>query len=387
MRLHSLLLSAVVVAVLAACSTTKIPPKTSAPVSSSPVIDQQFQMDQSRIENTQSIKEFSDIPGWKTDNLVEAFPSLLASCSVLIRRSGWENVCQKAQTVDRTSNNDIRRYFEQYFKPYQLKQANGQQTGLVTGYYEPLLRGARYRHAQYQTPLYGLPADLISIGGKKTQEKGRKVAGKIVPYWSRAEIVNNQRLVGNEIVWVDDAVDAFFMQVQGSGRVYLPETDQTIRLAFVDHNGQPYKSIGKYLVDKGELTLSQASAQGIKDWIKANPDRENELFNVNPRYVFFKEVYVPDPEHGPRGAMNVPLTPERSIAIDPAYIPLGVPVFLDTTFPNTDVPMRRLVMAQDTGSAIKGGVRADYFWGFGDGAGDLAGAMKQQGKMWVLLPR
>lgn len=386
MRLHSLLLSAVVLAALAACSTTKVPPRTNS-TQPATVIDQQFQMDQSRIVNTQSVKEFADMPGWKTDNLVDAFPALLSSCTVLIRRPGWENVCQVAQRVDATNSNDIRRYFEQYFKPYQLKQANGQQTGLVTGYYEPLLRGARYRHAQYQTPLYGLPSDLISVGGKKTQEKGRKVGGRVVPYWTRAEIVNNQRLVGSEIVWVDDSVDAFFMQVQGSGRVFLPETGQTIRLAFVDHNGQPYKSIGKYLVDKGELTLSQASAQGIKDWIKANPSRENELFNVNPRYVFFKEVYVPDPEHGPRGAMNVPLTPERSIAIDPAYIPLGVPVFLDTTFPNTDVPLRRLVFAQDTGSAIKGGVRADYFWGFGDGAGDLAGAMKQQGKMWVLLPK
>lgn len=386
MRLHSLLLSVAVVAVLAACSSTKVAPDRNATYPATPV-DKLFQQDADRITSTQSPKAFTDMPGWNKDNLVEAFPALLESCNVLIRRAGWENVCTLAQLVDKTNNEDIRHYFEQNFKPYQLKQTNGQATGLVTGYYEPLLRGSRYRHDQYQTPLYGLPSDLISIGGKKTQEKGRRVGGRIVPYWTRAEIVNNQRLAGDEIVWVDDAVDAFFMQVQGSGRVYLPETGQTIRLAFVDHNGQPYKSIGKYLVDKGELTLSQASAQGIKDWIKAHPDRENELFNVNPRYVFFKEVYVADPEHGPRGAMNVPLTPERSIAIDPAYIPLGVPIFLDTTFPNTNVPMQRLVMAQDTGSAIKGGVRADYFWGFGDGAGDLAGAMKQQGKMWILLPK
>ena len=217
--------------------------------------------------------------------------------------------------------------------------------------------------------------------------RGRLVGNKVVAYPSRAEMAQSNSLAGKEILWVDDPIEAFFLQVQGSGRVQLMDGKETVRVAYADQNGQPYKSIGRYLVDKGEMTLDQASAQSIKAWVIANPTRQQELLNANPSYVFFKEEKIADPSVGPKGAMGVPLTPQRSIAIDPQYIPMGAPVFLSTTQPNSNVVLQRLMMAQDTGGAIKNAVRADFFWGFGAQAGEQAGRMKQRGTMWVLLPK
>jgi membrane-bound lytic murein transglycosylase A len=207
---------------------------------------------------------------------------------------------------------------------------------------------------------------------------------------ARAQLESSGALNGNELVWVDDPIEAFFLQIQGSGQVVM-EDGTTMRVGFGGTNNQPYKSIGRELLDRRELTPAQATMQGIKAWAKANPSRVDALLDVNPRFVFFREM--PGAETlaagvgtGPVGALGVPLTPERSIAVDPSSIPLGTPVFLQTTRPLSNSPMNRLVFAQDTGSAIKGGVRADYFWGLGDDAGDLAGRMKQAGRMWLLLP-
>jgi membrane-bound lytic murein transglycosylase A len=213
------------------------------------------------------------------------------------------------------------------------------------------------------------------------------VGNKVVPYPSRAELLQSGVLNGKEICWVDDSVDAFFLQVQGSGRIYFKDTNETVRLAYADQNGQPYKSIGRYLVDKGELKLEQASAQGIKNWIATNPKREDEVLNANPSYVFFKEEKLSDPNIGPKGALGVALSEKRSVAIDAQFLPLGAPIFINTTEPNSDVPLKRLMMAQDTGGAIRGAVRADFFWGFGNQAGDMAGRMKQRGMLWVLWPK
>ena len=189
---------------------------------------------------------------------------------------------------------------------------------------------------------------------------------------------------------MDDAVDLFFLQIQGSGRVRLP-TGELVRVAYADQNGQPYKSIGRYLVEQGELKLEQASMQGIKAWGAANPEKLEALLNRNPSYVFFRETQGADAgkdgTSGPAGALGVALTPERSIAVDPRHIPLGAPVFIATTWPDSMLPLTRLVLAQDTGGAIRGAVRADYFWGFGEAAGAQAGRMRQSAKMWVLLPR
>jgi membrane-bound lytic murein transglycosylase A len=336
---------------------------------------------------------FSTLPGWEKDNLREAWPAFLTSCVVLIKRMEWKEACTVAQNVDETSEKAVRLFFEAFFVPHQVFNTDGSDTGLVTGYYEPLLRGARKRGGPYQTPLHGVPDDLLNIDLtslhpdlKGMRLRGRLVGNRVVPYSSRAEMTQSNALAGKEILWVDDPIEAFFLQVQGSGRVRLMDTKETVRVAYAEQNGHPYRSIGRYLVDKGELTLDQASAQSIKAWYAANPERQQELLNANPSYVFFREEKLVEPIRGPKGALGVPLTPQRSIAVDPQFVPLGIPVFLATTEPGKETPLRRLVMAQDTGGAIKSAVRADYFWGFGAAAGAKAGRMKQRGAIWVLLP-
>jgi membrane-bound lytic murein transglycosylase A len=215
--------------------------------------------------------------------------------------------------------------------------------------------------------------------------RGRLQGNKVVPYYTRAEIERGEAAMhGREILWVDDAVELFFLQVQGSGRVKLPG-GEIVRIGFAEHNGHPYKSIGRVLVERGELPQDKASMQGIKQWGKQNPDLLPLLLQQNPAYVFFREM--PSSSPGPVGALGVALTPGRSIAVDSSVMPLGTPVFLSSTWPLSARPLNRLVIAQDTGSAIKGAVRADFFWGFGDEAGQIAGRMRQSGRMWVLYPR
>jgi len=331
---------------------------------------------------------FSALPGWDRDELRQAWPAFIASCNVLVRKPEWQGACTAARTVASTDEAAVRAYFEAWFVPNQIRAADGADTGLVTGYYEPLLRGSRQRGGAYQTPLYAVPDDMLTINlaslypelkGKRV--RGRLVGKKVVPYNSRAEIVS-----GKALLWVDDAVEAFFLEVQGSGRVELPETGETVRIAYADQNGHPYKAIGRWLIEQGELAPGQATAQSIKAWIVANPTRRQELFNANPSFVFFKEERLPDPKVGPKGALGVPLTPARSVAVDPQFLPLGAPVFLATTYPNGGA-LQRLVMAQDTGGAIRGAVRADFFYGFGNEAMDNAGRMKQPGQVWVLMPK
>ena len=335
---------------------------------------------------------FSVLPGWEQDQLTEAWPAFLASCSALKNKPDWKEVCGIAKNLESPDNFSIQTFFEAFFIPYQVANPEGNNDGLITGYYEPLLRGSRLRGGTFQTPLYRVPPDLLTIelGSvypelKNMRLRGRLVDNKVLPYASRAEML--PALAGKELLWVDDAIDAFFLQIQGSGRVYLAESNETVRLAYADQNGHPYKSIGRYLVDKGELKLEQASAQGIKEWLKNNPTRQDELLNTNPSVVFFKEEKIVNPQIGPKGALGVPLTAERSIAIDPQYLTLGAPVFLSTTQPNSSAVLQRLMMAQDTGGAIRGAIRADFFWGFGNAAGELAGRMKQKGAMWILLPK
>lgn len=322
-----------------------------------------------------------------------AWPAFMASCGVLVKRPDWKESCTIARTVNAADDRAIRLYFESFFVPNQVLTPEGSDEGLVTGYYEPLLHGARKRGGPYQTPLYRVPDDLITVDLasvypelKGMRLRGRLVGKKLVPYSPRADIERGDG-AGKELLWVDDPVEAFFLQVQGSGRVQLADTQETVRVAYADQNGYPYKSIGRYLVDKGELTVEQASAQGIKAWIAGHPTRQQELFNANPSYVFFKEERLPDPSVGPKGALGVPLTPQRSVAVDAQLLPLGAPVFLSTTQANSDIPLQRLVMAQDTGGAIRGAIRVDFFFGFGAEASENAGRMKQRGKVWVLLPK
>ena len=335
---------------------------------------------------------FTALPGWGQDDQRQAWTAFTRSCGVLKRKPEWEPACSAAATVDATSLDAVRTYFESWFVPNQMRAADGADTGLVTGYYESQLRGSRTRSAAFQTPLYKVPDDLLTVelDSLFPELKGKRVRGrlsgkKVIPYASRDEIAR-ANLPGKELLWVDDPVEAFFLEVQGSGRVQLSNGD-TVRVAYADQNGHPYRAIGKWLIDKGYVPASQMSAQAIKAWIVANPERRQELFNVNPSYVFFREERLPDPNVGPNGALGVPLTPARSIAVDRKFVPLGSPVYLATTEPASTTPMQRLVMAQDVGGAINGEVRADFFFGFGDQAADKAGRMKQRGNVWVLVPR
>ena len=337
---------------------------------------------------------FSDLPGWAEDDLRQTWPALLASCDALGKRPEWTAVCAATLAVNPSDERSVRAFYESQFVPHQLRNLDGSLQGTVTGYYEPLLKGSRTRSGPFQTALYRAPDDLLTIdlGAlypelRNMRLRGRIAGNKVVPYPSRAELMQQGLLNGKELLWVDDPVEAFFLQVQGSGRVFIESTRETVRVAYADQNGHPYRSIGRYLVDKGELTLDQASMQGIKGWVAANPGRRQELLNTNPSFVFFREEKITDPARGPKGSLGVPLTPQRSIAIDPQFISLGAPVFISTTYPNAAQPLRRLMLAQDTGGAIRNPVRADLFWGFGADAGELAGKMKQPGQMWVLLPR
>ncbi len=337
---------------------------------------------------------FAEIPGWEADDLREAWRPFLASCEVLVRKPEWKEPCSIALGVDGADSKGVRLFFESFFVPHKVINADGSDSGLITGYYEPLLKGARKRGGPYQIPLFRVPEDMLTIDLssvypdlKGMRLRGRLAGNKVVPYATRAEVAKSNLLAGKELLWVDNAIDAFFLEVQGSGRVQLADTRETVRVAYADQNGHPYKSIGRYLVDKGEMTLDQASAASIKAWFVANPGRRQELLDANPSVVFFREEKLPAVEQGPKGALGVPLTPARSMAVDPRMLVLGAPVFLATTEPGSDKPLQRLMLAQDTGGAIRGAVRGDFFWGFGSGAGEVAGRMKQRGAMWVLLPK
>lgn len=336
---------------------------------------------------------WEQLPGWREDDLTLAWPAFLQSCRGLKSNPAWNGVCQAASLQPPLPDNPrIRAFFEQQFQAWQINQSEGGSEGLVTGYYEPLLLGSRSASLKNRYPIYAAPEDLLVVDLaslypelKNLRLRGRLQGNKVVPYFSRAEIeAGAAPMRGKELAWVDDAVELFFLQIQGSGRIKL-ENGDTLRIGYADQNGHPYRSIGKWLVDKGELTLDKASMQSIKDWGRRNPDRLPELLSANPSYVFFREL--PNHLSGPLGALGVPLTAERSIAIDPRGTPLGAPVWLATTRPNSSEALNRLMLAQDTGGAIRGNVRADFFWGFGDEAGKQAGGMKQKGRMWVLLPR
>lgn len=346
---------------------------------------------------------FDTLPAWRDDDPAAAWPAFLASCKALVARPAtppaWGAACAAAAAVDERDGVAVRSFFEAHFTPWRVSSSDGRETGLVTGYYEPLLEGSYARSGEYATPLYAPPDDLLSVdlaelypelAGKRV--RGRLEGRRVVPYWTRADIdAGRARLAGKALIYVTDPVDAFFLQVQGSGRVELPG-GSVLRLGYADQNGQPYRSIARVLIDRGEMTLDQASMQSIRRWGIEHPDKLEALLDQNPSYVFFRILPAPAPGSlearidGPTGSLGVPLLARRTIAVDPHSIPLGAPVWLATTRPLSDEPLQRLVMAQDTGGAIRGPLRADFFWGFGDEAGREAGRMRQQGRMWLLWP-
>ena len=336
--------------------------------------------------------------------MAEAVPVLRRSCAVLaaapdesvvgpagtaVRARDWRAACDALASVRDDDDAASRSYFEHWFRPYRAGN-NGESEGLFTGYYEPLLHGARARFGPYTTPLHGRPQDLVTVelGDFDSALRGKRIAGRVTegalkPYPARAEIEAGA-LDGAApvLLWVDDPVEAFFLQVQGSGRVDLAD-GETVRVGYAGWNGRAYRSIGKLLVERGAMTLEEASLQTIQAWLRGHPDEAKAVMDEDAAYVFFREIEG----DGPIGAEGVVLTPGRSLAVDPRFIPLGQPLWLDIESPETGKRLRRLAVAQDTGGAIKGPVRGDLFWGFGPAAETMAGRMRARGEYYLLLPR
>ena len=334
-----------------------------------------------------------ELPDWSSDQLATTMQAFMRSCAVIDRQARWQRVCAVGASLRRKSGDyELRGFFEKEFNPYRLVNGNGATTGLITGYYQPLLFGSLTRSERYRFPLYRPPYDLVSVDFssinpefKNKRVRGRMHGNRVVPYFTRAEIESfDTPLKGRELVWVDDPLDAFFLQIEGSGRVQL-DTGDVMHVGYADQNGHPYRSVSTYLVEKGELQREESTMPGIRAWARANPEKVAGVLNSNPSYVFFREL--PKDLSGPPGALGVPLTPERSIAVDRRLIPLGAPVYVSSTWPDTNERFSRLMVAQDTGGAIRGAVRADVFLGTGDLAERRAGTMSQGGQMWVLLPK
>jgi membrane-bound lytic murein transglycosylase A len=320
--------------------------------------------------------DWAELPGWTDDRTRELWPALLAGCSR--PAEGWAGVCSLARAFVPANDAQARDFLQRSLQPYRVESLDGQSTGLATGYFEPLVAASRLPRIGQQVALLRPPPDLAT----------RK------PYWTREQLdtvpAARASVRGLEIAFVADPLDALLLQVQGSGRLRLTEADgreRLTRVAYAAHNDHAYRSIGRWLIDQGELRSEEASWPAIRDWARRSPERVNELLWSNPRVVFFREEPLPDENIGPRGAQGVPLTPGRSVAVDPQALPYGSMLWLDSTEPLTATPLRRAAMAQDTGSAITGAVRIDYFWGWGPVAEQQAGRMKQALRLWVLWPR
>ncbi len=321
---------------------------------------------------------FEDLPGWQKDNQNRAVISLVNSCNRFAKMpedkqigkqignitvADFHDVCDIADIIKGVSSKQARNFFENWFVPFEVSNRDGDRQGLFTGYFVPELRGSKTKSDIYQYPIYSRPKDL-------TNE----------PYLTREEIEDGALEGKNlELVWVDDKVDLFFMQVQGSGRVIL-EDGSIMRLGFASKNNHPYSSIGKYIIENNVIANGDVTYFSIKNWLKNNPDQAKEVMNVNQSYVFFK----PSNSNAVIGSQGASLMPYRSLAVDTGIIPLGFPIWLNINTPNK--PYRKLVIAQDTGSAIKGAVRGDVFFGRGKNAETLAARMNYKGKYFILLP-
>lgn len=366
------------------------------------------------------------LPDWPPRQLNQTAQALEQSCRIIGKKDEWLGPCQELSRLNTLDQASIQRFFETHFLAWQIT-AGQRNRGLITGYYEPLLKGCRTREPDCLYPIYGVPPDLVSFNIPKRERttkvllarqvapnrlvldegqslpgarfqvnfddfppqsstllKGRIENDRFVPYYTRADIAEGKGVINAPILaWASDAVDLFFLQIQGSGRILLDD-GMVLRVGVADNNGYHYQSIGRWLIDQGYLSKSSASAQRIRAWLEANPTQQQALFNVNPRYIFFKAS--PDDSKTPIGSLGAPLTEGYSLAVDPHFIPLGAPIYLATSWPMTQNPLNRLMVAQDTGNAIRGPLRADFFWGYGEQADSYAGRMKQDGRLWILLP-
>jgi membrane-bound lytic murein transglycosylase A len=333
---------------------------------------------------------FDALPGWPGVSPAQSLRAFLAGCPRL-GATALAGACEQAAALADADERQAREFFEAHFIPYALGTPEGKDSGLITGYYEPVIEGNRTRDAIHRHPIYGVPPDLVVVElGTLYPElrhmrlRGRLEGRRLVPYYSRSEIASRGDILAAPVIaWASDPVELFFLHIQGSGQVRM-EDGARIRVGYADQNGHPYRSLGRHLVERGELRLEDASMQGIKAWARANPERVEDALNRNASYVFFTEQRS---EGGPLGALSVPLVAGYSIAIDRRHVPLGAPVYLSSTDPLTKAPLERLMAAHDTGGAIRGAVRADFFWGSGEEAGEFAGIMREHGRLWVLWPR
>ncbi|MBP6986111.1 MAG: MltA domain-containing protein [Alphaproteobacteria bacterium] len=325
---------------------------------------------------------YADLPGWDLDSHGHALPALVHTCKVIHKKNGatpmvakadgtgsvhdWKPICHKLKAARFTTNKDVKQFIETHLKPYQILN-NGKGEGTFTGYYIPVLKGSYRRHGPYQTPIYKKPPKNVNHRLSRAQIMAGALTGK--------------RL---EIMWVDDPIDAFFVEIQGTGKVIM-DTGQEIRINVAGQNGFPYFPIGKALVDKGYLAKDNVSMQSIKAWLKSHPQQMKDILALNESYIYFDaKLWTGDVI----GSHNTPLTAQRSLAVDRRYIPLGMPLWISAQHPYAHkAPLQQLMVAQDTGGAIKGPVRGDFYWGIGDYAADHAGRMNSKGQLFMLLPR
>lgn len=379
------------VALLAGCATTPPASRSAGTVTQAPkTASEQIQLTKT---------DFSDLAGWDHSDTGAAFSAFLRSCGEINRRpasqsagrgyggtaADWQAAC-RAAVAEKAAP---KAFFARWFVPFTLTAST---PSLFTGYYEPEIAVSRFKSATYQTPVYGVPSDLISVdlGAFRAKLAGERLAGrvekgKLVPYASRSDIETKGLKTAPVLFYAADPVALFFLQIQGSGRALLPDGEQ-MRLSYAGQNGHPYTAIGKVLMDRGALARGTVTADSIRDWLKAHPEDAAAVMQTNASYVFFQAEKLGDATLGAKGSEGVPLTAGASIAIDPAYHPYGLPVFIATTRPDGTV-WNSLYIAQDRGGAIRGAGRADLYLGVGSGPESLAGLMKQPGTMYILLPK
>lgn len=348
---------------------------------------------------------FSELQGWSEDDHAAAFGAFRIGCQAKFDAAVYEDqrgklatalsaICRHAETSPPAN---ARRFFEAHFEPWPISSAEGG-PGFFTGYYEPVVAGSRVKTASHQTPLYRRPADLVPLsppdpGGALANggDVVRRIDGRDLPYWTRAEIEDGALAGrGDELVWLADPVDAFFIQIQGSARIALPD-GTVMRINYDGHNGHRYYPVGRNLIERGLVAREDMSLQKIRDYMHADLEAGRQLRRLNPSYVFFRQTPPHPLGEGPLGAQNVPLTAGRSIAVDKRRHVYGLPVWIETELPRDDsretLPLRRLTVAQDTGSAIVGPARADIYFGHGDVAAREAGSLKHHGRFVLLLPK
>jgi len=402
------------VIVLAACESMRGPPTPPSPPRAIPPVAGVPAPLAPHPALNMDATEFSVLDGWSSSDTRAALAAFRRSCVAILSKAAdaslggagyagtaldWRDNCQAAFSADTQNPDAARQFFENFFVPIRLSYAGAE--GLFTGYYEPELRGSRTRHGAYQTPIYGLPSDLVKIEGAVFRDTTTHdplfermmmsmMMMRYVPYPTRAEI-EREGVPARPLFYVDDPIDAFFLQIQGSGRIMLDDGMQ-VRAAYAGQNGQPYTAIGSILLERGELTREELSLQSIRAWLISHPDQAQEIMDANESYIFFSEQPVGEPDVGAEGAEGVALTPGASLAVDMSIHALGVPVWLEGTAPDPD-PAKpdqvfdRLLIAQDTGGAIRGALRGDVYWGIGAEAGAIAGRMKHNERMTLLLPK